>query len=45
MKLLESEITELRQIFREERGVELSRAEAEEEGANLINLIRILIQE
>ena len=41
----DKEIAELQQIFREERGMELSRAEAEEEGTNLINLIRILIQE
>ncbi len=45
MRLDESEISELQQIFREERGMELSRSEAEEEGTNLINLIRILIQE
>jgi hypothetical protein len=44
MKLETEEITELQQIFREERGIELSRIEAEEEGTNLINLIRILFK-
>jgi hypothetical protein len=44
MKITEPEITELQQIFREERGMELSRAETEEEGTNLINLVRILLK-
>jgi len=45
MILSDEEIAEFKRIWKEERGEEISDEEAREEGANLINLVKILLED